>query len=178
MRSTAPPYPVRGLTGACLWVPRAAYEQIVDATGELFDEDFLAYREDAELGLRAERIGVAQVVVPSAVALHGRALRGTTRGNPVLDRLGVQNRFLIAFKHGRHRPGAWLGAPLRDLLVVGGVLTRERHSLPGLRAAWRLRASHACQRSPHQGCGGQRPPRPAMSVWRTAARPARSRTRR
>jgi GT2 family glycosyltransferase len=138
-RSAAAPYSVRGLTGACLWIPRAAYDRILDATGELFDEDFLAYREDAELGLRAERIGVAQVVVPSAVALHGRALRGTTRGEPALDRLGVQNRFLIAFKHGRRRPGAWLGAPLRDLLVIGGVLLRERHSLPGLRTAWRLR---------------------------------------
>jgi GT2 family glycosyltransferase len=133
------PYAVRGLTGACLWVPREVHDTVVAATGEFFDEDFLAYREDAELGLRATRLGIAQLVVPTATALHGRSLRGTSRGNPALDRLGVQNRFLIAFKHGRRRPGAWFGAPLRDMVVVAGVLARERHSLPGLRNAWRLR---------------------------------------
>ena len=135
----AAPYPVEGITGACLWVPRLVHDLIVSQTGEFFDEDFIAYREDAELGLRASRLGVRQIVVPTATALHVRALRGGARGVPALDRLGVQNRFLIAFKHGRHRPGAWFGAPLRDVVVVAGVVLRERHSMPGLRRAWELR---------------------------------------
>jgi GT2 family glycosyltransferase len=135
----AEPYPVAGITGACLWVPRAAHDRIVAATGELFDEDFVAYREDAELGLRASRLGVRQIVVPAATALHGRAVRGRERGSSDIARLGVQNRFLIALKHGRRRPGAWLGAPIRDLLVIAYVLVRERESIEGLRSAWRLR---------------------------------------
>ena len=136
----AEPTRVAGISGACMLVPRDAYRRVVDTTGEFFDEDFIAYREDAELGLRAALIGVDQWVVPAARGWHVRSQRGTLRGQSAfIDRLGVRNRFLIAFKHGHRRPGGLLLAPLRDLLVVGGVLVRERSSLPGLVEAWRLR---------------------------------------
>jgi GT2 family glycosyltransferase len=135
------PYQVAGISGACLFVTRSALDFLRASTGEFFDAEFLAYREDAELGLRASRLGLPSYVVPEARALHVRSLRGTSRvgvSTHVL-RLGVRNRFLIAFKHGAARPGAWFGAPLRDVLVVVAVLLKERSSLQGLVDAWRLR---------------------------------------
>lgn len=140
--SAAPATPTRvpGLTGACLYVPRAAYERIVAASGELFDEDFFAYREDAELGLRAAVLGVPSYVVPAAVGWHARGSVGTSRTTSAFaNSLGVQNRFLLAFKYGRHRPGNPAARAARDVLVVAAVLLRERSSLGGLRNAWRLR---------------------------------------
>jgi GT2 family glycosyltransferase len=140
--SAAPSRPRRvdGISGACLLVTRAAYERIVGATGEFFDNDFIAYREDAELALRAAALGVESWLVPAARGLHVRTSRGTSRGvSQTIDRLGVRNRFLIAFKHGRHRPGGHFGAIVRDVIVVLGVLVRERSSLSGLREAWSLR---------------------------------------
>lgn len=136
------PAVVAGISGACLFVPRPAYQAVVAVCGELFDEDFVAYREDAELGFRAGLLGIPSVVVPLATGRHGRSLRGTARGaSEHIDRLGVRNRFLIAFKYGRHRPGGLVGPLLRDVLVIAGVLVRERSSIPGLRDAWRLRAT-------------------------------------
>lgn len=121
-------------------VPRRAYELIVARTGEFFDGDFFAYREDAELGLRAAMLGVTSWVVPAARACHARTLRGNARGvSPHIDRLGVRNRFLIAFKYGTRRPGGWFGAPLRDFAVLAAVMLRERSSWPGVCEAWRLR---------------------------------------
>lgn len=135
------PYRVPGISGACLFVPAVAYQQVVDGSGEFFDASFLAYREDAELGLRADRLGVQSWIVPQARALHVRSVRGTSRRgvSEHVNRLGVRNRFLIAFKYGTDRPGGWLGAPLRDAVVLAGVVTRERSSWPGVVDAWRLR---------------------------------------
>lgn len=134
------PIAVAGISGACILVPRVAHDRIVSATGEFFDEDFIAYREDAELGLRATVLGVSSYLVPSARGRHGRALRGTERGrDSAIDRLGVRNRFLIAFKYGFQRPGGFWRGLLRDVVVVVGVLVRERSSAPGLIEAWHLR---------------------------------------
>lgn len=136
----APPVRVAALSGACLLVPREAYDVLVETTGELFDSDFVAFREDAELGFRAALVGVPSYLVPCSRGRHARGNRGTVRGRSAhIDRLGVRNRFLIAFKYGRHRPGGVTGPLLRDVVVVLGVLLRERSSLPGLAEAWQLR---------------------------------------
>ena len=137
---TDPPRLVAGVSGACLVVPRTAYERIVAASGEFFDEDFIAYREDAELAIRAGVLGVESWLVPAARGLHVRSQRGTTRGRDrFIDLLGVRNRFLILAKWGRRRPGFLPFALFRDVVVVLGVVVRERRSLPGLRQAWQLR---------------------------------------
>jgi GT2 family glycosyltransferase len=131
---------VPGISGACLYVPRAAFELIDRASGEFFDADFVAYREDAELAYRASLLNVASYVVPAARGRHVRRLRGTTRGeDPAIDALGVRNRFLIAFKYGVRRPGRLPVALARDVVVIVGVAVRERSSLAGLRDAWHLR---------------------------------------
>jgi GT2 family glycosyltransferase len=131
---------VAGISGACLYVTRAAHDLLVSASGEFFDEDFVAYREDAELAHRAALLGIPSMLVPAARGAHIRRLRGTLRGaDPAIDALGVRNRFLIAFKYGAGRPGWLVAALARDALVVAGVVIREPTSLPALTAAWRLR---------------------------------------
>ena len=131
---------VDGISGACLYVSRTAYDRITGASGEFFDEDFVAYREDAELAYRAGLLGIPSYLVPAARGVHARRLRGTTRGgDPAIDLLGVRNRFLIAFKYGVRRPGGLASGLARDVVVVAAVVTRERSSLPGLWQAWRLR---------------------------------------
>ena len=131
---------VSGISGACLLVPRPAYERVVEISGEFFDELFLAYREDAELGFRASLLGIESWLEPSARGSHARGSRGTTRSvSAAVNSLGVQNRFLTAFKYGVRRPGGRLGPWLRDIVVIAGVLVRERESLPGLRRAFALR---------------------------------------
>ncbi|MDP9100530.1 MAG: glycosyltransferase family 2 protein [Actinomycetota bacterium] len=132
---------VAGISGACLVVPRRAYDRIVELSGEFFDEDFIAYREDAELGFRAALLGVESWLIPEATGRHARRLRGTSREvSAWVNRLSVRNRFLIAAKYGRDRPGGLFGALLRDLVVLAGVAGRERSSWPGVREAWLLRS--------------------------------------
>jgi GT2 family glycosyltransferase len=134
------PRRVAGISGACLFVSQAAYDAVLKATGEFFDEEFLAYREDAELAFRSALVGVPSFLVPAARGRHARGSRGTERGRSALvDWLGVRNRFLMAAKYGRHRPGGLVLPLARDLVVVAGVLLRERTSLSALRDAWRLR---------------------------------------
>jgi GT2 family glycosyltransferase len=142
--SAAPAAPtvVDGISGACLLVGRAAYDRLVATSDELFDEAFVAYREDAELAWRARLLGIDCLLWPAARGRHARTLRGTSRDvSAHVNRLGVQNRFLIAFKYGRRRPGVLPLALARDALVVAAVVLRERSSLPGLRRAWSLRHS-------------------------------------
>jgi GT2 family glycosyltransferase len=140
--SLVPDQPVRvaGISGAALFVDRAVHDGIVARSGEFFDADFIAYREDAELAFRAELLGIESWLVPSAVGLHVRRLRGTSRAtSPAVNRLGVRNRFLIAAKYGRRRPGSGPYPWARDLVVLLGVILRERSSWPGVTDAWRLR---------------------------------------
>lgn len=136
---TGPPYLVSGITGACLLVPRHAFFKIADSTGHFFDDLFIAYREDAELGVRAGRIGVSSYVLPVEGFEHIRANRGFQRTDPLINMLGVRNRFLILWTLGKHRPGTTLLKLFRDVLVVLASLTIERTSVLGLRDAWAVR---------------------------------------
>lgn len=130
---------VAGVSGACMAVFCDAYDALVDASGYFFDDFFLAYREDAELGVRAGILGVPSYSVGVGGFGHVRSVRGSKRGKALEDLLGVRNRFLMRNVLGRARPGSLLGAWLRDLVVVGAVLTVERRSREGLGSAMRLR---------------------------------------
>ena len=63
-----------------------------------FDEDFFAYADDAELGLRARSAGWTARYAPSAVVHH---LRGATMGKRNLRRIQLieRNRIWLATKH-------------------------------------------------------------------------------
>jgi GT2 family glycosyltransferase len=130
---------VSGVTGACLVVGRNSFEQIRSESGHFFDDLFLAYREDAELGIRASELGIPSAIVHMEGFAHVRSVRGYERGNRLADLLGVRNRFLLRWSLGSLRPGNPLVAGARDGLVILASLLVERSSLPGLRDALAIR---------------------------------------
>ncbi|MBU1348890.1 glycosyltransferase family 2 protein [Patescibacteria group bacterium] len=62
---------VFGFSGACVMF-RASALLASKLAGELFDEDFFAYKEDVDLAWRMRRLGFKARFVPSAVAWHHR----------------------------------------------------------------------------------------------------------
>jgi len=75
----------------------AIYRQEVFESAGLFDEDFFAYADDAELGLRAQLCGWKCLYVPAAVAYHHRS---STLGeySPEKIFLVERNRIWLALK--------------------------------------------------------------------------------
>jgi GT2 family glycosyltransferase len=71
-------------------------KEMLDAIGG-FDEDFFAYGDDAELGLRARIAGWTCVYAPDAIVRHHR---GSTMGKGSARRLALieRNRVLLAVK--------------------------------------------------------------------------------
>lgn len=130
---------VSGVTGACLVVDKNSFDQIRNESGYFFDDLFLAYREDAELGIRAGELGIPSVVVHMDGFAHVRSVRGYERGNSLADLLGVRNRFLLRWSLGRLRPGNAAVSWARDGLVILAVALVERSSLPGLEGARAIR---------------------------------------
>lgn len=149
---------VFGGTGACLmlsqdFVRRVAvanlkYESDADkvypqlAAGrsgrvQLFDEAFFAYREDAELAWRAQLLGFGCLYCPQAVAYHRRAVVPENRStvSERVNRWSVRNRFLMQIQN-LFSPSLAVflcGFVVRNLIVILGVILRERKSLGAFR---------------------------------------------
>jgi GT2 family glycosyltransferase len=132
---------VFGASGAAACYRRAMLED-VKVDGEYFDEDFFAYREDADLAWRAQLLGWDCLYVPSAQAWHVRRVIPERRGSlpPEINRYSVRNRFLLRVKNqtASHAVRFLVPAVLRDAQVIGYVLLRERSSLGGLADVVRL----------------------------------------
>ena len=77
---------------ACLY-RRAMLDEI-----GLFDEDFFAYSDDTDLGLRGRIAGWKCLYVPTAVAYH-RYSSTTGRYSPLKAFLAERNRFWVAVKN-------------------------------------------------------------------------------
>jgi len=148
-----------GGSGACLLFPRAAIEALVLPVNEyqeqlyevfpelktgadervgLFDEAFFAYREDAELALRAQSLGVRGYLNVEALGYHVRRVTPERRKALTADvnRHSVRNRFLLQVLHWSplKNPESILpGFLFRNLLVLFGVFLRERSSLAALK---------------------------------------------
>jgi GT2 family glycosyltransferase len=137
---------VFGASGAAALYRRAALEDVAYPSGEVFDETFFAYREDADLAWRLQRRGWACLYWPAARAYHRRGLKpeGRRRGTPEINRHSVRNRFLLRWGNAdwRWRLACFPWWALRDLAVVLACLTVERSSLPGLAEAIALRRQH------------------------------------
>ena len=161
---TKPEY-VFGGTGACLLLKREFVKDMVFDLGaleadlgavypvllsgreerrQLFDEAFLAYREDADLAWRAAWRGWKCCYVPTAEAYHCRVVLPEKRVAlaPELNLLGVKNRFLLQINN--YTPGLGLRSFLagflgRNLVVLLAVALWERSSWPALRQVWLLR---------------------------------------
>ncbi len=145
---------VFGGTGACLLLSRRLVEKVSFRLPEydgdmfriypqlkagasdrvqLFDEAYFAYRDDADLALRAARFDCKYLFVPEAVANHKRLVVPENRDElpAFINALGVKNRFLLQLTN--LSPIAYWraffhGFLFRNILVILAVLVRERSS--------------------------------------------------
>lgn len=134
---------VFGVSGAAA-VYRRSFINDVTIDDEFFDEDFFAYREDADVAWRGQLFGWRALLVQDAVAYHVRAVTPERRRSlpAIINMHSVKNRFLLRLKNEglylalRNAPFEWP----RDLMVIGAALTIERSSFPALPWLWRNRA--------------------------------------
>lgn len=104
--------PVDWLSGSCLLVRRAAFDQVGG-----FDERYFMYMEDVDLGDRLGKAGWLSVYVPSAEVLHHR---GHSTGRDPAGHLEAHHKSTYIFLADRY-PG-WWRAPLRAAMRAGLVV--------------------------------------------------------
>jgi len=135
---------VFGATGAAALYRREMVEDI-SVGGEFFDEDFFAYREDADVAWRAQLMGWSCLYVPEAVAWHVRRVTPERfRQLPdEINRHSIKNRFLMRAKNISAGLYLRLLIPVtaRDLLIFGYCVLFNRRLLSGLGLFWRERES-------------------------------------
>jgi GT2 family glycosyltransferase/glycosyltransferase involved in cell wall biosynthesis len=157
---------VFGATAAAALYRRAMIDD-VSLGGEFFDEEFFAYREDADLAWRAQLAGWRCLYVPEAVGWHvRRVLPERRRGLPAaLNYHSVKNRFLMRAKNIGWPLGWRLFVPMvvRDLAVAGYALLFEHSSLPAFSYLWRHRQRLREKRRLVQA--RRRVPDQALSRW-------------
>jgi GT2 family glycosyltransferase len=130
---------VFGVSGAAA-VYRAAFLRDAAIDGEVLDEDFHTYREDADLAWRGRMLGWRALYVADAVAYHVRTVTPQKRRelSPVVNMHSVKNRFLLRLKNESlylALRNAVFELP-RDVVALAAVLTVERTSLPALTWLW------------------------------------------
>lgn len=131
--------PVFGVTGAAGFYRRSALESVRISTG-VFDSDFFAYREDADLAWRLQHSGWSCLYVPSAVAIHRRSNlpERRTQMSKVINYHSVKNRWLLRINNQTRGefPRTAIPTLFRDWVVIVGCLVRERSSLPAFSWLW------------------------------------------
>jgi len=103
------------LSGSCLLMRRAAFEQIGG-----FDERYFMYMEDVDLGDRLGRAGWLNVYVPDAEILHDK---GHSTGRDPARNLAAHHRSTYLYLSDRH--AGWQRAPLR--WAMRGALAVRSH---------------------------------------------------
>jgi N-acetylglucosaminyl-diphospho-decaprenol L-rhamnosyltransferase len=103
------------LSGSCLLMRRAAFEQIGG-----FDERYFMYMEDVDLGDRLSRAGWLNVYVPDAEILHDK---GHSTGRDPARNLAAHHRSTYLYLSDRH--AGWQRAPLR--WAMRGALAVRSH---------------------------------------------------
>ena len=105
----------------------------VKSGDQYFDEDFFAYREDADLAWRAQWMGWKCLYVPEARGFHVRRVLPERRSILPADinMHSFKNRFLLRAKNMDLGTYARFFVPItiRDLGAVAYVLAREPSSL-------------------------------------------------
>ncbi len=140
---------VFGITGAALLCRREMVEDVT-VSGEFLDEDFFAYREDADLAWRAQLRGWRAVYDPAAQGCHCRKVLPSRRR--LVSRLAnlhsVKNRFLMRAKNmdPAVRRKCFPYMYLRDLAVIVYVFLLEWGSIPAFRQVWKLRRKYRRKR--------------------------------
>jgi N-acetylglucosaminyl-diphospho-decaprenol L-rhamnosyltransferase len=95
--------PVGWLSGSCLLLRRAAFDEIGG-----FDERFFMYMEDVDLGDRLAKAGWQNVYVPAAEVLHDK---GHATGRDPARNLAAHHASTYIYLADRH--AKWWQAPLR-----------------------------------------------------------------
>jgi len=95
--------PVGWLSGSCLLVRRAAFDEVGG-----FDERYFMYMEDVDLGDRLGKAGWQNVYVPSAEVLHDK---GHATGRDPARNLTAHHASTYIYLADRY--GRWWQAPLR-----------------------------------------------------------------
>ncbi len=162
---------VFGATGAATLWRRAALDDVALA-GEIFDERYHSFREDAELAFRLRERGWEILYEPAAVATHRRRVLPERRSAlpPAVNLHSLKNRYLLRIDHQTAANFLWtLPATLtRDLAALAWVLLRERTSLPAYAWLWQRRRELARHRRLVQ----QRRTVPARAIGRWFMRSA------
>jgi GT2 family glycosyltransferase len=126
---------VLGATGAAAMY-RRSFVNDASVEGQFFDEDFFAYREDADLAWRGQLMGWKCLYVPESAAWHVRRVTPERRESlPVeINWHSIKNRFLMRGKNASgwlcwqlFRPVFW-----RDLMIVGYACLRDWRMLSAL----------------------------------------------
>jgi len=126
---------VFGASGAAAFYRRTMLEDIRYGD-EFFDENFFAYREDADLAWRAQWMGWRCLYVPDAVGYHERRVLPERRAElpEAINMHSFKNRFLLRIKN--MDPGTYarffIPITVRDTAALIYVLVKERSSLRGL----------------------------------------------
>ncbi len=133
---------VFGATGAAALYRRSMVED-VSVDGEFFDEQFFAYREDADLAWRAQLMGWHCLYAPRAVAWHVRRVTPERRNElpTEINWHSVKNRFLMRAKNISWRlyASCFFPTTLRDVQVIGYCLLVDRKLASALAAVWKCR---------------------------------------
>lgn len=143
------PERVFGATGAAtLWRRAALVDVAID--GQVFDERFHSFREDAELAFRLRERGWEILYEPTAVATHRRRVLPERRAAlpPSVNMHSLKNRYLLRIDHQTLGNFLWTfpATLTRDLAALLWVLLRERSSLPAYAWLWRHRRELAAHR--------------------------------
>ena len=150
----ARPQLVFGATGAAtLWRREALLD--VAVAGEVFDERFHSFREDAELCFRLRERRWEVLYEPTALCEHRRVNLPSRRAAmpPEVNRHSLKNRYLLRLYHQTFRNLIWT-LPLalfRDLQALVWTLLVERTSLPAYAWLWRNRRELLARRRAIQG---------------------------
>jgi GT2 family glycosyltransferase len=138
----ARPQRVFGGTGAATLFRRAALLDVA-VDGEIFDERFHTFREDAELAFRLRARRWEVLYEPSARCEHRRRVLPARRASlPAFANYhSLKNRYLLRLYHQSAGNLLWTlpWALLRDLQALLWVLLRERSSLAAYAWVWRRR---------------------------------------
>jgi GT2 family glycosyltransferase len=126
---------VFGASGAAAFYRRAMLQDIADES-RYFDENFFAYREDADLAWRAQWMGWRCLYIPEATGYHARRVLPERRASlpDSINMHSVKNRFLMRVKNMDCSMYArfFLPIALRDIVILACVLIREHSSLSAI----------------------------------------------
>jgi len=145
--------PVFGVSAALAIYRRAALENVKlplkhnHELAEYFDEDFFAYKEDADLSWRLRLAGWENYFVSQAVAYHDRSISSqhrsflARRGRQVINKLSYRNQLAMIKKNSFKSltlKYLWRFLPY-EIAKFGYLLLLDRSSLSGLKDYLALR---------------------------------------